>query len=121
VFVWTPAHFWALALLIKDDYAKAGVPMLPVVLGERVTVIQITAYALLTAVVSTLPFVQGMAGYGYVVAATLLNALLVIRSLQLLRTTDRPRALILYKYSMLYLFLLFLALAVDARFFAGHA
>jgi protoheme IX farnesyltransferase len=97
VFVWTPAHFWALALLIKDDYAKAGVPMLPVVLGERVTVIQITAYALLTAVVSTLPFVQGMAGYGYVVAATLLNALLVIRSLQLLRTTDRPRALVLYK------------------------
>ncbi len=121
VFVWTPAHFWALALLIKDDYAKAGVPMLPVVLGERVTVIQITAYALLTAVVSTLPFVQGMAGYGYVFAATLLNVLLVVRSVQLLRTTDRPRALSLYKYSMLYLFLLFLALALDARFFVGRA
>jgi protoheme IX farnesyltransferase len=114
IFVWTPAHFWALALLIKDDYAKAGVPMLPVVLGERVTVIQIALYAVLTAIVSTLPLLQGLVGMGYVVAASLLNLLLVVRSLQLLQAPDRPHALSMYKYSMLYLFLLFLALAVDS-------
>lgn len=114
IFVWTPAHFWALALMIKDDYAKAGIPMLPVVLGERVTVVQITAYALLTAVVSLLPLTQGLVGYGYAGVAALLNGVLVLRSVQLLLHTDRPRAVSMYKYSMLYLALLFLAMAIDS-------
>ncbi|MBC8101497.1 MAG: protoheme IX farnesyltransferase [Cytophagales bacterium] len=113
ILVWTPAHFWALALLIKDDYAEAGVPMLPVVLGDRVTVIQIALYAVLTAVVSILPLAQGLVGPGYVIAAALLNVILVMRSAQLARRTDRPRALSMYKYSMLYLALLFLAMALD--------
>jgi protoheme IX farnesyltransferase len=115
IFVWTPAHFWALALLIKDDYAEAGVPMLPVVLGERVTVLQIALYAVLTAIVSILPLAQGLVGIGYVVAAAMLNVLLIARSAQLARRIDRPRALSMYKYSMLYLALLFLAMAVDAH------
>lgn len=115
IFVWTPAHFWALALLIKDDYAEAGVPMLPVVLGERVTVIQIAAYSVLTAIVSILPLAHGLVGPGYTIAAALLSILLVWRSAQLARRTDRPRALSMYKYSMLYLALLFLAMAIDAR------
>ena len=113
IFVWTPVHFWALALLIKDDYARAGVPMLPVVLGERVTVIQIGLYAILTAVISTLPFVQGKVGWIYLVAASLLNAALLLRSFQLYQRPERPQAVSLFKYSMVYLALLFLIMAVD--------
>lgn len=115
IFVWTPAHFWALALMIKDDYAEVGVPMLPVVMGDRFTVIQIALYAVLTAIVSILPLAQGLVGPGYVVAAALLNIILVARSAQLVRKIDRPHALSMYKYSMAYLALLFLAMAVDQR------
>jgi protoheme IX farnesyltransferase len=115
IFVWTPAHFWALALMIKDDYAEVGVPMLPVVLGDRVTVIQIAVYAVLTAIISILPLAQGLVGMGYVYVAALLNVILVARSAQLVRKIDRPHALSMYKYSMAYLALLFLAMAVDQR------
>jgi len=119
IFVWTPVHFWALALLIKDDYAKAGVPMLPVVRGERHTVLQIAMYTVATVVMSILPLLlpgqEDHAGVGgiYIVAAVLLNLLLLGRSFQLYQHTDRPRASKLFHYSMLYLALLFLALAVD--------
>lgn len=113
IFVWTPVHFWALALLIKDDYARAGVPMLPVVMGERVTVAQIGLYAILTAIISILPLFQGEVHLLYVVTAALLNALLLLRSLQLYRQPDRPHAVALFHYSMIYLALLFLVMAVD--------
>jgi protoheme IX farnesyltransferase len=114
VFLWTPAHFWALALLIKDDYAEAGVPMLPVVLGDRVTVIQIAIYAVLTAVISIVPLAQGLVGPGYVAAAVVLNLVFLGLSAQLCFKTDRPRASRVFHYSMLYLALLFLAMAVDS-------
>jgi len=120
IFVWTPVHFWALALLIKDDYARAGVPMLPVVLGERITVVQIALYAVLTAVISVLPLAQGEVGGVYLSIAILLNAALLLRSLQLYWQPDRPRAVTLYKYSMLYLFLLFLTMAVDRSLWAAN-
>jgi protoheme IX farnesyltransferase len=115
IFVWTPVHFWALALLIKDDYADAGIPMLPVVRGERATVIQIGMYAILTAIVSVMPLLQheNQVGYLYLFAAVLLNAALLLRSAQLLRSPDRPRASSLFHYSMIYLALLFLMMAVD--------
>ena len=113
IFVWTPAHFWALALLIKDDYAEAGIPMLPVVMGDRVTVIQIALYALLTAVVSVLPLAQGLVGWGYIVSAGALNIALLVFCAQLCFRIDRPRASRLFHYSMVYLALLFLAMAVD--------
>ena len=113
VFLWTPVHFWALALLLKEDYARAGIPMLPVVLGERVTVIQIAVYTVLTAAISAVPLVTHDTGRIYLVAAVGLNALLMLRSLQLFKRPDRPRASSLFKYSMTYLALLFLAMAVD--------
>jgi len=113
IFVWTPVHFWALALLLKDDYAEAGIPMLPVVLGERVTVVQISLYAVLTTVISVLPFVQRQVGPLYFVAALLLNAALLAQSFQLCRSPSRPRASSLFHYSMVYLALLFLIMAVD--------
>ncbi len=113
IFLWTPVHFWALALLIKDDYAKAGVPMLPVVKGDRATVVQIGVYTLLTAVVTVMPLLQGQVGWIYLIGASLLNAGLIAQSVQLLRYTDRTHAKSLFKYSMVYLALLFVAIAVD--------
>ncbi len=113
IFVWTPVHFWALALLIKDDYADAGVPMLPVVHGERATVIQIGVYAVLTALICLLPLVQRELGVVYLVGALLLKVVLLIRALQLYRTPDRLHAKGLFKYSMVYLALLFIVIAVD--------
>jgi protoheme IX farnesyltransferase len=114
VFLWTPAHFWALALLIKDDYAEAGIPMLPVVLGDRVTVIQIAIYAVLTAIISLVPLAQGLVGIGYIIAAVVLNLIFIGLSAQLFVKTDRPHASRVFHYSMLYLALLFLAMAVDS-------
>jgi heme o synthase len=114
VFLWTPAHFWALALLIKDDYAEAGIPMLPVVLGDRVTVIQIAIYAVLTAVISLVPLAQGLVGIGYIIAAVILNLIFLALSAQLFVKPDRPTASRVFHYSMLYLALLFLAMAVDS-------
>ena len=114
VFVWTPVHFWALAILIKDDYAKAGVPMLPVVKGERYTVGQIGVYAVITVIVSFMPMFFGMdAKWVYGVAAAILNALLVRGCIRLYQQIDRPRASSLFHFSMIYLALLFLALAID--------
>lgn len=113
IFTWTPVHFWALAILIKDDYAKAGVPMLPVIHGDRATVIQIALYALVTAVISVVPLLQNQVGMVYLVGSGLLNLVLVVQSIQLLRHTDRPHAKALFKYSMVYLALIFVVIAVD--------
>jgi protoheme IX farnesyltransferase len=121
VFLWTPVHFWALAIMLKEEYARAGVPMLPVVRGLRATVVQIAVYAVLTVAISLLPFwlpagdgAVSLGGF-YLGAAALLNAVLLARSAQLYRKPERPQALSLFKYSMLYLALLFLAMVVDTR------
>ncbi|MCW5937358.1 MAG: heme o synthase [Fimbriimonadaceae bacterium] len=113
IFTWTPVHFWALALLLKDDYARAGVPMLPVVKGERVTAEQIGIYAVLTSLVCVVPFVQGQAGLTYLAGSVLLNLGLLAQSLRLFLHTDRPHARALFKFSMAYLALFFIVVAVD--------
>jgi len=113
VFLWTPVHFWALALLIKDDYEAAGVPMLPVVRGVHATVLQIGAYAVLTAGITAVPFIFREMHLVYLGGILLLNGLLLLRSAQLLQAPDRRHAVSLYKYSMLYLALLFLVMAID--------
>jgi protoheme IX farnesyltransferase len=114
VFVWTPPHFWALALLIKDNYANAGVPMLPVVRGERATARQIVVYSFVLVAVTLLPWGWGAAGPIYVVCALALGAVFVWLAEQLRRETTPRRAMVLFHYSLLYLALLFAALAVDA-------
>lgn len=119
IFFWTPVHFWALAILIKDDYAKAGVPMLPCVKGDKVTTVQIVLYAVLTAVISVIPLFMGEAGFFYLAGAVVLNILLLVQSLQLMRNTSAPRARALFKYSMLYLALLFIFIAVDRSWVIG--
>lgn len=100
-------------LMIQEDYRAVGVPMLPVVLGERVTVMQIALYALLTALISLMPLALGELGLLYLVASLFLNGLLIFKSLALYRQPERRTAVSLYKYSMLYLALLFAAMAVD--------
>ena len=119
VFFWTPVHFWALALMIKDDYAAVGVPMAPAVIGERATVLQMVMYALLTVVLTIIPFAMHEFGVGYFLAALILNVMLLVRVARLFiivqrgEAIDRPTALSLYKYSMSYLALLFLAMALE--------
>jgi protoheme IX farnesyltransferase len=115
VFFWTPPHFWALSLLMKDEYAKAGVPMLPVVRGEAETRRQILLYTVLLYAVTQLPFCAGGLGLAYVVPSILLGAAFIFFSTKLLRTADRRWALRTYLFSLAYLALLFLAAAVDAQ------
>jgi protoheme IX farnesyltransferase len=114
VFIWTPPHFWALALLIKDNYANARVPMLPVVRGDRATARQIVLYSLVLVAATLLPWAWGGAGPLYVVCALALGAVFVWLAEQLRRDTTPRRAMLLFHYSLLYLALLFAALAVDA-------
>jgi protoheme IX farnesyltransferase len=113
VFFWTPPHFWALALLIKRDYAAAGVPMLPVVRGERETTRQILRYSVILAAITALPFVWHSAGIPYLGAALVLDAVFIGLALRLHRHVTPARAGFLFHFSLLYLALLFVALAVD--------
>ncbi|ADD27475.1 protoheme IX farnesyltransferase [Meiothermus ruber DSM 1279] len=113
IFFWTPVHFWALSLMIKDDYAAVGVPMLPVVRGERETAYQIGLYAILTTVITLVPVLMGELRWVYLLAALLLNGWLLLYSWRLYQTLERNWTLTLYKYSMLYLALLFVAMAID--------
>jgi protoheme IX farnesyltransferase len=113
VFVWTPPHFWALALLIKDNYANARVPMLPVVRGERETARQIVIYSAILLGVTLLPWAAGGAGPVYVAAALGLGGIFLWLAERLRRETTPRRAALLFHYSLLYLALLFAALALD--------
>ncbi|HYH52900.1 MAG TPA: heme o synthase [Solirubrobacterales bacterium] len=115
VFFWTPPHFWALSLLMKDEYAKAGIPMLPVVRGEAETRRQILLYTVLLYAVTQLPFCAGGLGVAYVIPSILLGAAFIYCALRLLRSGDRRWALRTYLYSLAYLALLFLAMAIAAN------
>jgi protoheme IX farnesyltransferase len=115
VFYWTPPHFWALSLLMKDEYAKVGVPMLPVVRGEAETRRQILMYSALLYAVSQLPFCAGGFGGIYLVASVALGLVFVAGAIVLYRRADRRSALRLYLYSLLYLALLFGAMVLDAK------
>jgi heme o synthase len=113
VFYWTPPHFWALALLIKDDYARTGVPMLPVTDGEPETRRQILLYGWLLTAITALPLAVGLLGALYGVSALFLNALFVALCLRLYRRADRRSAALLFHYSLAYLALLFVSMALD--------
>jgi heme o synthase len=114
VFVWTPPHFWALALLIRRDYEAAGIPMLPVVRGERETTRQIVLYSGVLVAVSAAPFLLGTLGVPYLVAALVLGAVFLALALGLRLEPTPRRAALLFHFSLLYLALLFAAMAVDA-------
>jgi protoheme IX farnesyltransferase len=114
VFLWTPPHFWALALLIKRDYAAAGVPMLPVVRGERETARQIVLYTLALVAFTLAPALWGQFGIVYLVAAAVLGGSFLWLAWQLQRERTPRRATLLFHYSLAYLALLFVAMAVDS-------
>jgi protoheme IX farnesyltransferase len=113
VFVWTPPHFWALALMLKEHYARAGVPMLPVTRGDRETARQIVLYSGVLVAVTLAPVAFGVFGITYGIAAAVLGALFAWYALELRRTMQRTAAVRLFHYSLLYLALLFVAMAVD--------
>jgi protoheme IX farnesyltransferase len=114
VFLWTPPHFWALALLIKRNYAAAKVPMLPVVRGDRETTRQILLYSAALVAVTLAPVTVGLFGVVYLVAAAVLGGVFVYFARQLHERATPKRAAMLFHYSLLYLALLFAAIAADA-------
>jgi protoheme IX farnesyltransferase len=113
VFFWTPPHFWALALLLREHYAAARIPMLPVTRGSRVTTRHIVVYSVVLVAVTATPFLAGPLGLGYLAAALALGAVFVHLALRLRRETTPRRAALLFHYSLLYLALLFVAMALD--------
>jgi protoheme IX farnesyltransferase len=115
VFYWTPPHFWALSLLMKDEYEKVGVPMMPVVRGEQETRRQILLYSLLLYAVTQLPFCVGEFGGIYLAASMVLGLGFVAGAVRLYRRADRSAALRLYLFSLLYLALLFGAMVADVK------
>lgn len=121
IFLWTPPHFWALALWRKLDYARAGVPMLPVVAGERETRRQILIYSALMAPLGIAPVAFGVGGWTYVVAASVLGGFFLLSAWQVWRAApeDDGPAKKLFGYSIFYLFALFGALLLDVRLISG--
>ena len=113
VFLWTPPHFWALALLLRDHYAAAKVPMLPVVRGERATVRRIVGYTVALVAFTVVPYATGAFGLTYLVCALALGGVFIVLALRL-GTGERRRAALAFHFSLLYLALLFAAAAVDA-------
>lgn len=113
IFAWTPPHFWALAIHRKEEYAKSGVPMLPVTHGEHVTKIHIIVYTVMLVVVSTIPYFSGLSGLLYLVSALALGAGFLAWSIKLMVKPGPTTAMDTFKYSIVYLALLFVALVVD--------
>lgn len=117
IFAWTPPHFWALAIHRKEEYAKAGIPMLPVTHGNRYTELHILLYTLMLLAVTLLPFATGMSGWIYLAGATVLGLRFLQYAVRLLRGDDRMVALATFKYSITYLMVLFVVLLVDHFFY----
>ena len=115
VFYWTPPHFWALSLLMKDEYARVGIPMMPVARGEHETRRQILLYTLLLYAISQLPFCAGAFNGVYLVVSMALGLVFIGGSIRLYRRADRRSALRLYLFSLCYLALLFGAMVADVK------
>jgi heme o synthase len=122
VFIWTPPHFWALALMLKDDYAKVGIPMLPVIVGEAATAKQIWIYTILLMPTTIALTSIGSAGLVYGISALGLGGIFVYKAWQLLQTpTDKSLSKSMFKYSILYMMLLCTAIVVDSLPQTQHA
>ena len=113
IFVWTPPHFWALAIYRKDDYARESIPMLPVTHGIRFTKLQIILYTILLVLVSLLPFIVLMSGNIYLFSALGLGIFYLYSSIKMYLTDDEEYPMTSFKYSIYYIFLIFFALLVD--------
>ncbi len=116
IFAWTPPHFWALALYRKNEYAKAGLPMLPVTHGDDFTKLHVLFYTLILTAVTLLPFAIGMSGKIYLFSALILDGIFLYYAVQILRNYSDALSKTTFKYSIIYLSLLFAALLLDHYF-----
>jgi protoheme IX farnesyltransferase len=117
IFAWTPPHFWALAIARKDEYAKVGIPMLPVTHGEEYTRLHILLYTVLLVVITVIPYLTGMSGLIYLAAAIALGAIFLNYAVRMLRDKDDVELpMRTFKFSITYLAILFAALLVDHYF-----
>ena len=116
IFCWTPPHFWALALYRRKEYEKVGMPMLPVTHGEKYTRLQIVLYTIILVIVTMMPFSVGMSGLIYIIFATLLNAYFLYYTVMLYRQYSDKLSMKIFRYSIWYLGLIFLAFLVDHYF-----
>ena len=113
IFIWTPPHFWALAIYRKDDYAKQSIPMLPVTHGVAFTKLQIVLYTIILFLVSLFPYIVLMSGTIYLISAIILSSLFLFYSIRLYLSDDDKYAMQTFWYSIYYIFLIFIALIVD--------
>lgn len=113
IFVWTPPHFWALAIARRDEYAKVEIPMLPVTHGVEFTRLQILLYTILLLITTLLPYLTGMSGLLYLLPAVLLGLGFLYYAIQMMRKKDNKTAMRTFGYSIVYLMLIFAALLVD--------
>ncbi|MBU3693420.1 MAG: protoheme IX farnesyltransferase [Rhodocyclaceae bacterium] len=113
IFLWTPPHFWALALYRRDDYAKVDMPMLPVTHGEKVTLVHIVGYTVMLALAAFMPVTMGMAGWVYLAAAVVLNGLFLGYAIRLYQHYTDALSREMFRYSIVYLAATFAALLVD--------
>jgi heme o synthase len=116
IFVWTPPHFWALAIAKREEYAKADIPMLPVTHGVEFTRLQILLYTILLLISTLLPYLTGMSGLIYLLAAVLLGIGFICFAVQMMRKKDNKTAMRTFGYSIIYLMLIFAALLIDHYF-----
>jgi len=113
IFVWTPPHFWALAIYRKDEYAKESIPMLPVTHGVSFTKLQIVLYTIILFIVSVLPYIVLMSGFVYLISAITLSSLFMYFSIKLYFSDDDAIAMQTFNFSIYYIFLIFIALLCD--------
>jgi protoheme IX farnesyltransferase len=113
IFTWTPPHFWALAIAQRDDYAKAGIPMLPVAYSIDFTRLHILLYTILLVIVTLLPYLTGMSGLIYLASALILGGMFLVRAWQLKMRSDVRLPIKTFSLSITYLALLFAALLLD--------
>ena len=119
IFLWTPPHFWALALVKSDDYKKAGIPMMPNVVGEKSTKIQILIYSILVFTCSVIPFFLGFSGYFFIISACFLGIVFLLLSISLIMLPKQRLEMLLFGYSIFYLFGLFLSFIIDRLITGG--
>ena len=117
IFVWTPPHFWALALYRVDDYKRSGLPMLPVTHGSKYTRLQILLYTLLLVATSTLPFIIGMSGLFYLLFSIIFGLVFLLSAWKLYRKYSEEQSRQVFKYSINYLILIFFSLILDKLIF----
>ncbi len=116
IFVWTPPHFWALAIAKREEYANAGIPMLPVTHGSKFTRLQILLYTVLLFIVTLFPYLTGMSGLIYLASAVVLGLGFIYYAIKMMRHTDNKTAMKTFFYSINYLMLMFAALLIDHYF-----